>query len=100
MRKNFQAKHFSLANQFNNKYQQHKDLTYKSGLLFLIRYKLIRFTLDFYLRNPRKHFLREIKTSLAGCFSGGESGIRTREPLRVTRFPSVRAKPDYAISPI
>ena len=24
---------------------------------------------------------------------GGEGGIRTREPLRVTRFPSVRAKP-------
>ena len=32
-------------------------------------------------------------------FSGGEGGIRTREPLWVTRFPSVRAKPDYATSP-
>ena len=30
---------------------------------------------------------------------GGEGGIRTREPLWVTRFPSVRAKPDYATSP-
>ena len=32
---------------------------------------------------------------LAGCLvsSGGEGGIRTREPLWVTRFPSVRAKP-------
>lgn len=29
----------------------------------------------------------------------GEGGIRTREPLGVTRFPSVRAKPDYATSP-
>ena len=29
----------------------------------------------------------------------GEGGIRTREPLWVTRFPSVRAKPDYATSP-
>jgi hypothetical protein len=26
-------------------------------------------------------------------FLGGEGGIRTREPLGVTRFPSVRAKP-------
>jgi hypothetical protein len=34
-----------------------------------------------------------------GGFSGGEGGIRTREPLWVTRFPSVRAKPDYATSP-
>ena len=34
-----------------------------------------------------------------GCRSGGEGGIRTREPLWVTRFPSVRAKPDYATSP-
>jgi hypothetical protein len=25
--------------------------------------------------------------------NGGEGGIRTREPLWVTRFPSVRAKP-------
>ena len=33
-------------------------------------------------------------------FYGGEGGIRTREPLWVTRFPSVRAKPDYATSPI
>ena len=32
-------------------------------------------------------------------FTGGEGGIRTREPLWVTRFPSVRAKPDYATSP-
>lgn len=32
-------------------------------------------------------------------FHGGEGGIRTREPLWVTRFPSVRAKPDYATSP-
>jgi hypothetical protein len=32
-------------------------------------------------------------------FAGGEGGIRTREPLWVTRFPSVRAKPDYATSP-
>jgi hypothetical protein len=32
-------------------------------------------------------------------FPGGEGGIRTREPLWVTRFPSVRAKPDYATSP-
>ncbi len=32
-------------------------------------------------------------------FYGGEGGIRTREPLWVTRFPSVRAKPDYATSP-
>ena len=32
-------------------------------------------------------------------FLGGEGGIRTREPLWVTRFPSVRAKPDYATSP-
>jgi hypothetical protein len=32
-------------------------------------------------------------------YSGGEGGIRTREPLWVTRFPSVRAKPDYATSP-
>ena len=31
--------------------------------------------------------------------TGGEGGIRTREPLWVTRFPSVRAKPDYATSP-
>ncbi len=31
--------------------------------------------------------------------NGGEGGIRTREPLWVTRFPSVRAKPDYATSP-
>ncbi len=31
--------------------------------------------------------------------SGGEGGIRTREPFWVTRFPSVRAKPDYATSP-
>src|SRR6266498_144293 len=30
----------------------------------------------------------------------GEGGIRTREPLWVTRFPSVRAKPDYATSPV
>ena len=30
---------------------------------------------------------------------GGEGGIRTHEPLQVTRFPSVRAKPDYATSP-
>ena len=33
-----------------------------------------------------------------GPFSG-EGGIRTREPLRVTRAPGVRAKPDYATSP-
>ncbi len=40
------------------------------------------------------------KTPLAECFAcGGEGGIRTREPLWVTRFPSVRAKPDYATSP-
>jgi hypothetical protein len=32
-------------------------------------------------------------------FISGEGGIRTREPLWVTRFPSVRAKPDYATSP-
>ena len=32
-------------------------------------------------------------------FMSGEGGIRTREPLRVTRFPSERAKPDYATSP-
>ena len=30
---------------------------------------------------------------------GGEGGIRTREPFWVTRFPSVRAKPNYATSP-
>jgi hypothetical protein len=29
----------------------------------------------------------------------GEGGIRTRVPLQETRFPSVRAKPDYATSP-
>ena len=34
-----------------------------------------------------------------GTFISGEGGIRTREPLWVTRFPSVRAKPDYATSP-
>ncbi len=41
------------------------------------------------------------KTSLdkRDVFSG-EGGIRTREPLWVTRFPSVRAKPDYATSPV
>jgi hypothetical protein len=35
-----------------------------------------------------------------GILVGGEGGIRTREPLRVTRAPGVRAKPDYATSPI
>ena len=30
---------------------------------------------------------------------GGEGGIRTRDTLQYTRFPSVRAKPDYATSP-
>ena len=30
---------------------------------------------------------------------GGEGGIRTRDPLRGTRFPIVRTKPDYATSP-
>jgi hypothetical protein len=29
----------------------------------------------------------------------GEGGIRTRDTLQYTRFPSVRAKPDYATSP-
>ena len=33
------------------------------------------------------------KHPLGRCFFGGEGGIRTREPLWVTRFPSVRAKP-------
>ena len=27
------------------------------------------------------------------CFSGGEGGIRTREPLQVTHIPGVRARP-------
>ena len=40
-----------------------------------------------------------IKFGYLRLFSG-EGGIRTREPLWVTRFPSVRAKPDYATSPI
>ena len=31
---------------------------------------------------------------------GGEGGIRTREPVKVTHIPSVRDKPDYATSPI
>ena len=34
-----------------------------------------------------------------GRFAGGEGGIRTREPLRVTRAPGVRARPNYATSP-
>ena len=43
----------------------------------------------------------EIKNASAhGGVSGGEGGIRTREPLRVTRAPGVRAKPDYATSPL
>ena len=34
------------------------------------------------------------------CFSGGEGGIRTLETLlRPTRFPIVRARPNYATSP-
>ncbi len=32
-------------------------------------------------------------------YLGGEGGIRTREPLRVTRSPGVRVRPDYATSP-
>ena len=49
--------------------------------------------------NPNR-ILRNNKTPLTGVFCyGGEGGIRTREPLWVTRFPSVRAKPDYATSP-
>ena len=36
---------------------------------------------------------------IRGALLCGEGGIRTREPLWVTRFPSVRAKPDYATSP-
>ena len=31
--------------------------------------------------------------------SGGEGGIRTRVPLRETRSPGVRVRPDYATSP-
>ena len=43
---------------------------------------------------------QEIKNvPMRGDVSGGEGGIRTREPLRVTRAPGVRAKPDYATSP-
>ena len=37
---------------------------------------------------------------IEGDVSGGEGGIRTHEPLRVTRAPGVRAKPDYATSPL
>ena len=40
------------------------------------------------------------KTSLFEGRSSGEGGIRTHEPLRVTRAPGVRAKPDYATSPL
>ena len=44
--------------------------------------------------------LKQKRLPLRGeTFLGGEGGIRTREPLWVTRFPSVRAKPDYATSP-
>ena len=31
--------------------------------------------------------------------TGGEGGIRTLVPLRETRSPGVRARPDYATSP-
>ena len=34
------------------------------------------------------------------AFSGGEGGIRTRVPFRETRSPGVRARPDYATSPV
>ncbi len=33
-----------------------------------------------------------------GSYSG-EGGIRTRVPLRETRSPGVRVRPDYATSP-
>ena len=31
---------------------------------------------------------------------GGEGVIRTLEPFRVTHIPGVRARPDYATSPV
>ena len=38
---------------------------------------------------------------LAGIFQfSGEGGIRTLVPLRETRSPGVRARPDYATSPV
>ena len=43
---------------------------------------------------------RPENTAFSGFYCGGEGGIRTLETLLTpTRFPIVRARPDYATSP-